>query len=86
MEVNSQQRSKPPVDFFRSMLQGASIVRFANTKLDPYNEQKNFVFVAIYIGFTGEVERYLLYQDVKKDPHKVRTHVRYIVKSYAESL
>lgn len=78
VEVNSQHQRKPPVDFFCLMLQGASTVRFANTKLDPYKEQKNFVFVAIYIGFMGEVEHYLLYQDVKKDPHKVCTHVLYI--------
>ena len=67
------------------MLQGASIVRFANTKLDPYKEQKNFVFVAIYIGFAGEVQRYLLYQNEKKDPHKVRKHALYILKSHAGS-
>ena len=73
------------MDLFRLMLQGASIVRFANTKLDAYKEQKNFVFVAIYIDFNGDVQRYLLYQNEKKDPHKVRTHVLYILKSYAES-
>jgi hypothetical protein len=73
VEVNSLQRTKPPVDFFRLMLQGASVVRFANTKLDAFKKEKNFVFVAIYIGYNGQVERYLLYQNVKKDPHQVRT-------------
>ena len=67
------------------MLQGASIVRFANTKLDAYKKEKNFVFVAIFIHSNGQVDRYLLYQDEKKDLHNVRTHVRYILKSYAES-
>jgi hypothetical protein len=67
------------------MLQGASVVRFANTKLDAYKKDKNFVFVAIFISATGLVERYLLFQNGKKDPHKVRTHVQCILKSYAES-
>ena len=63
------------------MLQGASIVRFANTKLDAYKEQKNFVFVAIYIDNSGKVDRYLFYQDEKIDPDNpeyVRIHVRYL--------
>jgi hypothetical protein len=66
------------------MLQGTSIFRFANTKLDAHKE-KNFVFVTIYIDSNELVERYLLYQDEKKDLHNVRTHVPYNLKSYAES-
>ncbi|KAN0138744.1 Protein kinase-like domain containing protein [Lactarius tabidus] len=45
------------------MLQGASVVRFANSKLDAYKERKNFVFVAIYIDSSRKADRYLLYQD-----------------------
>jgi hypothetical protein len=41
------------VDLIRMMLQGASVVRFANTKLDAYKKKKNFVFVAIYIDSSG---------------------------------
>jgi hypothetical protein len=65
------------------MLQGASVVRFANAKLNAFKKEENFVFVAIYIGRNGQVDRYLLYQNLKKDPHKVRTRVLYISKSYA---
>ena len=57
------------------MLQGASVVRFANTKLDAYKKEKSFVFVAIFISATGLVERYFLYQNEKKDPYEVRTYV-----------
>jgi hypothetical protein len=73
VEVNSQAQNRPRVDFFRLMLQGASIVRFANTKLDAYKKEKNFVFVAIFIHSKGQVDRYLLYQDKRKDLHNVRT-------------
>jgi hypothetical protein len=71
VEVNSIQE-EPRIDLIRLMLQGASIVRFANTMLDAYKKEKNFVFVAIYIDNNGLVERYLLYQDKKKGLHDVR--------------
>jgi hypothetical protein len=74
----------PRIDFSRLMLQGASVVRFANTKLDAYKKEKNFVFMAIFINNKGLVERYLLYQDGGKDPHHVRTHVLCTLRSYAE--
>ena len=49
--------------------------------------EKSFVFVAIhiYIHSDGQVDRYLLYRDEKKDLCNVRTHIRYILKCYAES-
>ncbi|KAH9080330.1 kinase-like domain-containing protein [Lactarius deliciosus] len=50
------------------MLQGASVVRFANT-LDTYKNEKNFVFVAIFISGAGQADRYVLYQ--KKDSDNV---------------
>ena len=81
VEVSSQGRNGPTENFIRLMLQGASIVRFANTKLDAYKAQKDFVSVAIYIDNSGKVDRYLLYQDEKIDsdnPENVRIHVRYI--------
>ena len=59
------------------MLQGASIVRFANTNLDAYNEKRDFVFVAIYIDGKGKAERYLLYQE--ETGNSVRTRVRCIL-------
>ena len=85
VEVESHPQTGPLVRFFRLVLQGASIVRFANAKLDAYKKEKNFVFVAIIISATGLVERYLLYQDYKRNPHNVRTYVLYMLKCYAES-
>jgi hypothetical protein len=84
VEVNST-LNEPPVDLIRLMLQGASIVRFANTMPDAYKKEKDFVFVAIYIHNDGQVDRYLLYQDGKENLHSVRMHVRYLLKSYAEA-
>ncbi|KAI9443625.1 kinase-like domain-containing protein [Lactarius indigo] len=60
VKVNSYQPNRPAVDFYRLLLQGASIVRLANT-LDVYKD-KSFVFVAIYIGPTGVAERFIVYQ------------------------
>ncbi|KAF8480135.1 hypothetical protein DFH94DRAFT_692479 [Russula ochroleuca] len=40
-----------------------SIVRFANTFLDTYKKERNFVFVAIFIGDIGLADRYVLYQN-----------------------
>jgi len=51
------------MDHHRLMLQGASIVRFANTFLDAYKKEKDFIFVAIYISNTGMMDRYVLYQN-----------------------
>jgi hypothetical protein len=84
VEVNSQPQNRPAVDLYRMMLQAASVIRFANTKQEAYKKEKNFVFVAIYIKSNGSAERYLIYQDEKKDPHKVRTYVRYILRPNAE--
>ncbi|KAH9176205.1 kinase-like domain-containing protein [Lactarius sanguifluus] len=63
VEVNSNLPCTPPVDFYRLMLQGASIVRLANNTLDAYKNKKDFTFVAIYISATGGADRYLLYQE-----------------------
>ena len=60
------------------MLQGACIVRFANTFLDVYKEEKNFVFVAIFISDTGLTDRYFLYQKEGLS-RQVRMHAPYIV-------
>ncbi|KAH9003908.1 hypothetical protein EDB86DRAFT_2291953 [Lactarius hatsudake] len=60
VEVSSHTSHK--TDFFRLMLQGTIITRFANT-LDMFKNQKNFIFVAIYISAAGDADRYLLYQE-----------------------
>ncbi|KAH9045225.1 hypothetical protein EDB85DRAFT_2270263 [Lactarius pseudohatsudake] len=61
VEVNSTSPGQSAVDQ-HLMIQGASIVRFANTTLDTYKNEKNFVFVAIYISGNGQADRYVLYQ------------------------
>ena len=75
VEVNSNSPDRPAVDHHRVILLGASIVRFANTFLDAYKKERNFVFVAIFIGDTGLVDRYVLYQ--KEGSQEVRTHTLY---------
>ncbi|KAH9057593.1 hypothetical protein EDB87DRAFT_1015282 [Lactarius vividus] len=62
VEVNSRPLDQPAADHHRLVLHGASIVRFANAFLDAYQEQRDFVFVAIFIGDTGLADRYFLYQ------------------------
>ena len=48
-------------------MQGATIVRFANTFLNTYKTEKSFIFIAIFIGDTGVADRYLLFQDRNSD-------------------
>ncbi|KAH9038376.1 hypothetical protein EDB85DRAFT_2287570 [Lactarius pseudohatsudake] len=69
VEVNSTSSGRSAVDLHRMIIQGASVVRFANTTLDTYNTEKNFVFVAIYISGDGQAVRYVLYQ--KKGSNEV---------------
>ncbi|KAH9003132.1 kinase-like domain-containing protein [Lactarius hatsudake] len=77
VEVNSTLLGQSAVDHHRMMIQGASVVRFANTTLDTYKTEKNFVFVAIYISGNGQADRYLLYQ--KKGSNKVFRNLRTFV-------
>jgi hypothetical protein len=64
-------------DHHRMMLQGAFIVRFANKFLDTYKTKKDFFFVTIFMGSTGEVIRRILYQ--KMSSMVVRMHALYII-------
>ncbi|KAH8998393.1 hypothetical protein EDB92DRAFT_1941237 [Lactarius akahatsu] len=77
VEVNSTLLGQSAVDHHRMMIQGASVVRFANTTLDTYKNEKNFVFVAIYISGNGQADRYLLYQ--KKGSNQVFRNLRTFV-------
>ncbi|KAH9007816.1 hypothetical protein EDB84DRAFT_1447307 [Lactarius hengduanensis] len=74
VKVDSNITDRPGVDRDRLMLQGASVVRFANTTLDTYKTEKNFVFVAIYISGDGQADRYVLYQ--RKGSDKVFRNLR----------
>ncbi|TCD61165.1 hypothetical protein EIP91_008827 [Steccherinum ochraceum] len=51
-----------PQDHLRMLLQGAAVVRFANTHVSSYNTKKNFVLVCTYIYTNGQAKRSLLYQ------------------------
>jgi hypothetical protein len=61
----------------RIMLQGAFIVRFANKFLDAYKTKKDFFFVTVFMGGTGEVVRRILYQ--KMGSMVVRMHALCII-------
>ncbi|KAH9041687.1 kinase-like domain-containing protein [Lactarius pseudohatsudake] len=60
------------------MTQGASVVRFANTTLDTYKNEKNFVFVAIYISGNGQAHRYVLYQRKDSDDKVFRNERTFV--------
>ena len=75
VEVNSNPPGGEAVDHHRLIIQGASVVRFANSFLDAYKAEKDFIFVAIFFTGTAEAVRYLLYQ--KKESVKVCTRVLY---------
>lgn len=70
VEVQSCNRGDDwPKDLVRMLLQGSSIVRFANTLLDAFKYKKNFVLVCTYFWYDWDVSRYLLFQ--KQDETKV---------------
>jgi hypothetical protein len=50
-----------PLDCAQMLLQGAYVVRMANT-LAEFKEKKDFALVALYFSANGHVKRYLLYQ------------------------
>ncbi|RXW20231.1 hypothetical protein EST38_g5621 [Candolleomyces aberdarensis] len=60
VEVDSQVSCQ---DRIRMLLQGVSVVRFANEHLDAFRKEKNFILVAIFIYSDGSAERSILYQD-----------------------
>jgi hypothetical protein len=62
VEVNSTPTLDWPPDLTRMLLQGATIVRFANEFLD----EEDFVLVAFFIDYNGSVTRYTLYQGINR--------------------
>jgi hypothetical protein len=51
-------------DNTRLLIQGASVVRFANSFLRAHKKEKDFIFVAISIGLdNNEAVRHLLFQE-----------------------
>jgi hypothetical protein len=63
VEVNSTTETTGwPKDLIRMLLQGAAIVRFANTFLDTFKGRKDFVLVAIYIWNNGKATCHILFR------------------------
>ncbi|KAI0256891.1 hypothetical protein BJV78DRAFT_1167702 [Lactifluus subvellereus] len=71
VEVNSFPAAQPPQDHYWMLLQAASVVRFANQFLEAYKRNKNCILVAAYVDCHGDTERYILFQDKKRDPRMV---------------
>lgn len=67
VEINSTSPGRLEHDRYRLILQGGSVVRYANTHLNAFKEEKIFIFMIIYIGDIGEAERDLLYQTTSDD-------------------
>lgn len=61
VEANSTS-SGPPRDHYRILLQGASIVRFANSFINAYSTDNSFILVAVFVEASGRVDRYLMFQ------------------------
>ncbi len=68
LEVNSTQSGQARHDQHQMLLQATSIIKFANTFLDRYKSNNDFILMAIYISIEGEAERYIMYQDKIIDP------------------
>jgi hypothetical protein len=65
IEVNSEPSEKWPYDPIQMLLTGAAVVRFANTFLDTFKKEKNFVFFAIYVQDNGRATCYTIFQEPK---------------------
>jgi hypothetical protein len=66
MDCATSTSSRPynsPARLKQMLLHGASIVRFANTRLDEFREKKDFVLVAYFIRYGGRTTRHTLFQD-----------------------
>jgi len=72
VEVNSTPGNEWPDDLIRMFATGAFIVRFANTFVSPFSQEKNFVLCAIFIWETGIATRYTLFQQQNPNDEVVR--------------
>src|SRR5712672_804192 len=67
VRVDSTPRRQWPTDLIRLLLEGATIVRFANTFLEAFRHARNFILCAVFIWDNGSAIRYTLFQD-QDDP------------------
>jgi len=49
------------------LLEGAAIVRFANTFLDAFKAKKDFILVSVFVWDDGMASRYFLFQQQHDD-------------------
>ncbi|KAJ8520606.1 hypothetical protein ONZ45_g2586 [Pleurotus djamor] len=65
VEINSglatQNPAEPP-DFIRMLLQGASLVRLVNQHLEPFNQEKTFILVCVFVRNEGTTNWLTLFQ------------------------
>ncbi|KAI0256900.1 kinase-like domain-containing protein [Lactifluus subvellereus] len=71
IEVNSMPLDEPPQDHYRMLLEAASVILFANQFLEAYKRNKSYILIAAYVGWNGDTERYILFQDEKINPRMV---------------
>jgi len=62
VEVNSSLPGDWPQDLARMLLQGAAVVRLANTFMGAFKRKRNFVLVSVYIHADGTATRFTQYQ------------------------
>jgi hypothetical protein len=62
VELNSTTGKNWSPELIRMLLQGAALVRFANSFLDEFKAKKDFVIIAIFIRDFGTATRYTLCQ------------------------
>ena len=62
VDVQSTPANEEPPEQTRMLLEGAAIVRFANTFLDAFKAKKDFILVAVFVWDDGTVFRYSLFQ------------------------
>lgn len=62
VDVQSTPGDDWPPELVRMLLEGAAIVRFANTFLDAFKEKKDFILVAVFVWNDGTAFQYSLFQ------------------------
>jgi hypothetical protein len=66
VEVNSHPKKLWPENLIRLLVQGASVVRFANKFVEKFKRKKDFVLFAMYVWDNAKITRYALFQEPNK--------------------
>ena len=67
VDVQSTPAKDWPPELTRMLLEGAAIVRFANTFLAAFKAKKDFILVAVFVWHDGTAFRYSLFQQQHDD-------------------